>query len=444
MTQDKQEDDPIDIDKLKSDLEELLGTAKSETEKINELSIGISTKAKEIELYYDTYKDTRSKFDDSETGIIALLNQATSLKNQIQQLSESAQVQGDQVTQKVVDLQTKIKEIEVYYGTFADLRLKLDDGQTGLQALLTQATGVKDAIGLLTVSAQAHLDQIAAGTTAITTKIQEIESYYTKSFTPLKAKVDDPKNGIQATFGIVTGLKNEIVKTKAGVDESFREIKNLNEQSEKLREHSEKSKNEIEELKKRSAEFKADIEQTFQIATDVSLANSFNERKKDLKVEADKWLKNVEYSTLLLVVIVLVIFASQYIGNTEVNSWRFWYRFIFTSPIVFYIAFASYNYTKVRDLLEKYAFKFASSLSLQSYTKLLTDNFKEEEHKDKLLAFTIRTIDMVYKEPYVEKDKTRKFSIGNKIINIGLEDVETLAKQDINIQDIVEGKEKSK
>jgi hypothetical protein len=51
---------------------------------------------------------------------------------------------------------------------------------------------------------------------------------------------------------------------------------------------------------------------------------------------------------------------------------------------------------------------------------------------------------MVYKEPYVEKDKTRKFSIGNKIINIGLEDVETLAKQDINIQDIVEGKEKLK
>jgi hypothetical protein len=42
------------------------------------------------------------------------------------------------------------------------------------------------------------------------------------------------------------------------------------------------------------------------------------------------------------------------------------------------------------------------------------------------------------------KELAERLSIGNKIINIGLEDVETLAKQDINIQDIVEGKEKLK
>lgn len=437
MEETQNEDMKIDIEKLKKDLEEFVVIAKTEIKKINDLSVGIATKAEEIDLYYDTYKEARTRFDDNETGMRALLDKSINLKNEIQQIEGSTQAQVNQVTERANVVQTKIKEIETYHGVFAELKTKLSDPQTGLQALLSQATNFKSQVEQASVSAQASLKQITDKGASITTKVQEIEQYYTAIFLPLKAKVDDPKLGIQAILGGATTLKDEIVKTKAGTDENYREIKNLTDQSAKLKEQSEASHREIEELKKRSSEFKADIEQTFQIATDVSLANSFNERRKELQGESDKWLKNVEYSTLLLVVLVVGIFLSQYSGEQSVNDWRFWYRFIFTSPVIFYVYFASHNYNRTRDLLEKYAFKFATSLSLQSYTKLLTDNFKEEKHKEELLKFSLRSIDLIYKEPYVEKDKTRKFSVGNKIINIGVEDIETLTKKDISVTDLM-------
>lgn len=434
----------VDIEALKKELESFIADAKKEKEKIESLSAGVVTKSEEIELYHTNFVEIRTKLSDGGTGMEALFNQSTNLKNQIDQVNTNAQTELSQITEKVNAINIKIQEMETYFGTFTDLKNKLSDGQTGLQALLDQATVLKNSINQIEVDSQTALEKINTNVLSITEKVAEIETYYTTTFLLIKEKIDNEKTGLQAILGSATNLKNEIVKTKAGTDESFREIKNLTDQSSKLKEQSEKSTTEIEDLKKRSAEFKNDIEQTFRIATDVSLANSFNERKKDLQTESDKWLKNVEYSTLLLVVVVLVIFASQYVGDVEIHDWKFWYRFVFTSPIIFYIAFASHNYSKVRDLLEKYAFKFAASLSLQSYTKLLTDNFQEKEHKDELLKFSIRSIDMIYKEPYAEKDKTRKFSIGNRIINIGLEDIETLAKKDIDIEEIITKKNPSK
>lgn len=437
MENEEQKTEKVDMQALKKELEDFIAVAKREKEKIESLSIGITTKSEEIELYYTTFSDLRSKLSDSKTGTQALLDQATNIKNQIDQVGSNAQSQLDQITEKSNAINVKIHEIEGYYGTFTELKTKLSDGQTGLQALLDQSTALKNNIDGLKEQSKTALDNINQYSQSISKKVTEIEVFYTSTFLPLREKVENKETGVQAILGSASNIKNEIIKTKAGADESFREIKNLADQSLKLKDQSEKSTTEIDALKKRSVEFKNDIEQTFKIATDVSLANSFNERKKDLQIESDKWLKNVEYSTLLLVVVVLVIFASQYLGGDEIHDWKFWYRFIFTSPIVFYVYFASHNYNRTRDLLEKYAFKFATSLSLQSYTKLLTDNFKEETHKEKLLDFSLRSIDLIYKEPYTEKDKTRKFSVGNKIINIGIEDIETLAKKDIDVTDLL-------
>jgi len=445
MENDQEKNQTVDTEALKKELEDFIVIAKKDKEKIEALSIGVSTKSEEIELYYNNFIELRTKLADSQTGAQALLDQSTNLKNQVDQVSTSAQALLDQITEKTNAIGIKIQEMENYYGVFTDLKSKLSDGETGLQALLDQSVSIKNNIDQINVNAQASLEQINAKSNSITDKVQEIEGYYTTIFTPLKEKIDDEKTGLGAVMGSATSLKEEIVKTKAGADENFREIKNLADQTTKLKNQSEVSTNEIEELKKRSSEFKNDIEQTFKIATDVSLANSFNERKKDLEKESSKWLWHLSVSTAILILVVLGIYFSQYINNwSRPTDWKFWYRFAFTSPIIFYVYFASHNYNKSRDLLEKYAFKFAASLSLQSYTKLLSDTFKDEKYKEDLLKFSLRSIDMVYKEPYTEKDKTRKFSIGNKIINIGLEDIETLSKQGVDINEVVKDKKSDK
>jgi uncharacterized coiled-coil DUF342 family protein len=435
----------VDIEALKKELEGFIAVAKKEKEKIESLSSGITTKSEEIELYYANFSELRTKFTDSQTGMQALLDQSTNLKNKTDQIGVNAQAQLDNIIEKTNLINANIQEIEKYYGVFTELKNKFDDEQTGLWALLDQSTALQKNIVELESKARTELDDIYKNMNSISEKVMEIESFYTSTFLPLREKVENEETGMQAVLGVVSNIKNEIIKTRSGADESFREIKNLADQSLKLKDKSEKSTTEIETLKQRSAEFKNDIEQTFKIATDVSLANSFNERKKNLEDESAKWLKHLSWSTGLLALGVIFIYFSQYIPNgTHPSDWRFWYRFAFTSPIIYYVYFTSHNYNKTRDLLEKYAFKFAASLSLQSYAKLLTDNFKEDKHKEELLSFTIRSIDLIYKEPYAERDKTRKFSVGNKIINIGIEDIETLAKQNIDIVDIIKEKKPNK
>ena len=361
-------------------------------------------------------------------------NQSEDIKRfteELQSFVSSAKRDSADIQKLLGSISTKAEDVDLYYGTFSELKTKLGDGQTGLQALFDQSTNLKTKIQQLTDAAQAQLGEITTRADSVTTKVKEIEDYYTATFLPLKAKVDDEKTGLQAILGVAVGLKDEIVKTKAGTDENYRQIKNLTDQSDKLKQQSELSHKEIEALKKKSEDFKSEIAKTFYIVTDTSLANSFKERKDEIKKEMDKWLKYLNWSTGILAITVIGIYISQYFGNTNIGEWRFWYRFAFTSPIIFFVFFASHNYNKERDLLEKYAFKFAVSLSLQSYTKLLTDTFTAEKYKDELIKFSVKSIESVYKEPYTDKDETKELYGGfRNVFNFGLKNNTSKSRDD--------------
>ncbi len=418
MDENQPEGQSINTQKLEKDLQELLSLAKEEGKKIQDLSAGVTTKTEELELYFTTFKDLRINFDDSQTGMRALLDQSTNLKNQIQQLNESAQTQITQVTEKVNNLQTKIKEIETYHGSFVDLRSKLDDGQTGLRALLTQATNFKTEIEQANTSAQNQLKQIIEKANSITTKVQEIEQYYTATFLPLKTKVDDPKLGIQATLNIATDIKNEITKTKASTDERHREIQLLAEKSNELKQGAEASLNEIEEIKAKSEGFKDSIGETLELVTASSLTDSFVKRRDTVSKNVLFWRRMTLVSLIGLGLAVLGIY---YLQSKEVNGfqdWHLWYRYLFTSPIIYLVYLCSHNYNMERDFEEKYAFKTVLSTSLQAYIKLLSDKF--EDKKDELLTFTLASIERIYKEPYSDIDHSQEVYGGFKnIFNFG-------------------------
>jgi chromosome segregation ATPase len=76
----------VDIEALKKELEDFIAVAKKEKEKIESLSSGITTKSEELELYYKNFSELRTKLADNQTGMQALLDQSTNLKNQIDQV----------------------------------------------------------------------------------------------------------------------------------------------------------------------------------------------------------------------------------------------------------------------------------------------------------------------------------------------------------------------
>ncbi len=415
-----QEKNSIDTQKLLKDLEGFVVSAKSDLEKAQELSAKIVTKTEEVELYYGTFSELRTKLSDGTTGLQALLDQSTNLKNQIETAEATAKTHLDQITEKVNSTGIKIQEMETFYGTFSELRTKLSDGTTGLQALLDQSTNLKNQIETAEATAKTHLEQITEKFTLITIKAQEMEDFYTTTFVPLRDKINDEKDGLSATLTIAQNIREDLTKVKVAGTEDARQIKNIKENSEQLKITSEKTKNEIEDLRKKSEDFKNNIAETLHIVTDSSLANSFKNRKDELEKEKEKWLTITNWSYIAITVLVIGIFCSQYLGDISTHDWRFWYRFAFTSPLIFYIYFANKSYNEVRSLLEKYAFKYALSLSLQSYTKLLNDTFPEKEYKVDLIKFSLKSIETVYKEPYSPKERDHEIYGGFKnVFNFG-------------------------
>ncbi|MCX6754268.1 MAG: hypothetical protein NTU81_00360 [Candidatus Nomurabacteria bacterium] len=402
----------IDVEALKKELEGFIADVKKEKEKIEALSAGVITKSEEIELYHTNFIEIRTKLSDGSTGMEALFNQSTNLKNKIDQVNTNAQTELNQITEKANAINIKIQELETYYGTFTDLKSKLNDGQTGLQALLDQATALKNSINQIEVDSQTALEKVNATVLSITEKVVEIETYYTTNFLPLKTKVDDPKIGIQATLNIATDLKSEIIKTKTSVDQRFIEIKTLSEKSGELKQSAESSVKEIEGMKAKSLEFKESIGETLDLVTASSLTDSFVKRRDTIYKNARFWKYATLGSVILLGASVLYIYYLQNKAVDGFKDFHAWYRYLFTSPLIYLVYLCSHNYNMERDYEERYAFKTVLSTSLQAYIKLLSDKFSDK--KDELLQFTLASIERIYKEPYEDKDRTQEIYGGVK------------------------------
>lgn len=408
----------VDIEDLKKELEEFIAVAKKEKEKIESLSSGITTKSEEIELYYTNFSELRTKLTDNQTGMQALFDQSTNLKNQIDQVGANAQVQLDQIIEKTSSINIKIQEIEGYYGTFTELKTKLSDGQTGLQALLDQSTTLKNGINALEEKSKTALDDIYENSQSISEKVTEIETFYTSSFLPLREKIEDPKLGIQATLDLAIDLKDEVAKTKTIVDQRHKEIQSITDKSNELKQNVEVSVKEIESLKTKSIEFKDSIGETLDLVTASSLTDSFVKRRDKIAKNTSFWRWATLASVLFLGLSVLYIYYLQNKATDGFQNWHSWYRYLFTSPLVYLVYLCSKNYNMERDYEEKYAFKTVLSTSLQAYIKLLSDKFTDK--KEELLKFTLTSIDRIYKEPYEETDETNEVYGGfRNIFNFG-------------------------
>ena len=57
----------------------------------------------------------------------------------------------------------------------------------------------------------------------------------------------------------------------------------------------------------------------------------------------------------------------------------------------------------VRKSLEKYTFKTTIALSIEAHAELLTKNFSQEESTDKILKFSLDSLNKIYDKPYYDE-----------------------------------------
>lgn len=151
-----------------------------------------------------------------------------------------------------------------------------------------------------------------------------------------------------------------------------------------------------------------------------TLSNAFQERAK--KISASKW---VWFATLILLssaspLIAVFVFtnidASKVVGDNLIAMNVF--RLGALSPLIFFIGYASVQYSREREIQEKYEFKASTAKSLPAYMKIIKEEFYDngviEGHEADLMKFAIKSINKNYEEPTIKRKDLDEISTKSK------------------------------
>ncbi|WP_304953783.1 hypothetical protein [uncultured Alistipes sp.] len=154
----------------------------------------------------------------------------------------------------------------------------------------------------------------------------------------------------------------------------------------------------------------AEIKRIYEIASETGLGGEFEKRRNSLNAEIKKWEIYILATSILLFVGIIGLFIFQ----LGINRWvlnatfdlNFYVRFLIFSPVVYYLYFISIQYSKAKQLHDKYAFKVTLSMTIKSHIELLTQQgyFKEEKHLDQILGFVLDGFRNIYCEPNNSSD----------------------------------------
>jgi len=287
--------------------------------------------------------------------------------------------------------------------------LEIDSLKSSIEEIKEEATTDNSSIGDHLTSAQTVLEKINDKATQLETDLLTVEE--------LRVKAMDPDDGLEITIDEIdtlkkqaNDLKNEVAASRNSSQEDTSEIATLKKQS--IRQAGSVSR--AEEKAKTSLE---QIEKYYKLATDTGLAGSFDKRKRELKDSVRRWFWSFVASTAALAILLVVLLFVTLNQGIDLG-YAFSFRIIFISPLIFFVGFAAYQYSKERDLLERYAFKAVTALALESYTELLAFRFEDE---DTILEFVITAMKTIYREPHEPNDKVSSrlgFKTNSKLVSI--------------------------
>jgi hypothetical protein len=245
---------------------------------------------------------------------------------------------------------------------------------------------------------------------------QEIDNYY-KEFDELRTQLDDDSTGLEVNFEWVKEKKDEVSK-------KYEEVIKVHANSENLLKEINDFRNQGETTKQEALKLKEEIAKWLELISDSSRYNKFNERKKQLAIESYVWMILIVLGFIGLAVFIYLIFKNA--NGDFVSSLN---KSLYTTPIVFFLLWATKNYSDVRGYLEKYSFKAILSVSLSSYLELLEEKFGSDCKE--LEKFSFESIRKIFIEPYKEKERKQVVNfLGGKIF---LENSEKPIKEESDI-----------
>lgn len=233
---------------------------------------------------------------------------------------------------------------------------------------------------------------------------------FTKTYTAAMGKRD----GVAAKHDKILALaQNASIKTRE-IEKNETKSKNDTAKVSDLLNKSRQSDREITKIHERSKDVSQEIENTYAITLDTTMAGTLVERRNDLKHRTKIW--EVLY-LISIGIIAAAIFVALTVTKPSTFTEVITERLVFVTPLIVVAFVLSRQFGHERKLYEEYAFKAASAQSLRGYTVLLNHEFENmPEARRDILDFTIGAMKNIYdREPLVQNPATLHLIIGNKL-----------------------------
>lgn len=374
---------------------------KAEIEQIRKDYTSAKSILSSITQFNDTFQKLKELLGNSESGIEANFNFTKTQKDQIDTLSTQAQTQVGEITTSLQKVKANIESMQTAYSEFSEIKGKVS-GVTGeIDTLLTTARGLKDDISTTKKDSLEILENIKGTYQTVSENITNMQTAY-QSFLQINSKLEDEKTGLKAVFDSVQSLNVQSGKL-------FSEIKSLRDSSKASLTDIENNKTKTDELKSEiqsnfdfTEQKKIEIEKATGLIIDTSFAETFKRRQDEIEKGLYSWYswKNILFiSVVILIILVVLPFTRLLDFGTTVWYELFLSRIYYTSPVLFLIAFSAVQYSKERDLAEKYAFKAASSAAIRSHIDYLSGKF-DVKNDESMKSFAKDTFSTIYKEPH--------------------------------------------
>lgn len=383
------------------------------------------------------------RLQDPATGADAILAKSTKNLEAVSGNAESAQALLNTIEAALASATQHVTEMEAAYSNFIDIKTKIDDPETGLEATLTTIKQVRGRAKEAATKAEATLKTADSTLVQIQKYITIIDKAYA-SFLDSKKKVDDPVDGLEATLKAMKKLRDNIAtvadqsktlftQINGYKDEAASSLKDINQN----KTSSETALSDIHQYEADSEAAKNSIEKLLNIASQESSTAYFKQRTKFVTSVAGLWLF-IGVGALIWAVILGHELVNDVIKQDDISVATVVARALVATPVVTFAFYAFRNYGKERTTAEQYAFKEISGATLEGHVEMACRAFPESTTISKGLERTvISVIEGLHNEPS-ELRKTPKNSLKLKSKLMDLEaDITDIGDNVEDIKDAV-------
>lgn len=368
-----------------------------------------------IQAYNNTFVALKSRLEDEENGIDANVERVNILAKRTEGYEKQSKSLLEEISTDLQKVKERIVSMQEAYTQFSEIKGKITSVNGEIDSLVNTSRSLFKDIEIIKNDAQKTLENVKNIFTEVQSKIQNMQTAYDE-FARIKGNIEDEESGLEAIFNEVKNLqkKSQLLFTEI---QSFRdESSKLLESIKSNREESDVMKKNIDENLNFSKDKKKEIEDITGLLIDATFSETFERRKREIEdrlYSFSSWKTIFFVSTIFLVFLVILPFTPWVTLDND-NLLRYLInRVFYATPLIFLIAFSASQYSKERDLSEKYAFKAASSAAVRSHIEFLIKTFGVK--KEDILEFAKDTFIKIYKEPYDVSDNKKLKNLEDKV-----------------------------